>query len=485
MRYLQLTLLSISTCAAAVFLSGCSSSTVMQSGSGSAPTVVNVGVQVNGVAPNRWQYVQFNEAMDPATINDQTIVVKDSSGSAVSGNVAYEASFDVAGFQPNPALQENATYSLTVTTGAASAQGAHMAAAYSYQFTTRASEDTSPIYVKSVSPFPDANCVTATTQITITFSEGADVSTLNSSNIVITGPGNMVIPAQMSYDVATATLTLTPSSPLPSGSITVTVNNVADAAGEKMPSPFAWSFLTTCSGSGGGQATTQYQAELFNFGGSPVIHGKVTVDTSGNTTVQLTGAPASTTYTAQFCPAFDSADFSATPLPCFNVTTVATDASGNSTVTVNFPKSGNWAGDFYLNDSTGKAIFQTYLPAGVANETYFATLLPESKTDGGVVTTSSPQDPLTSGTVSYSNGSLQLTVKGALPSVKYDTNESETTYIDSSGTYELTSFSTDANGNGTLTTTLDGIGGDLFQVIHYGPNFQNAGAGFIGGFSVP
>lgn len=255
MRYLGLTLLSISTCVTVIALSGCGSMAGNGSQFSAAPAITNLGVQVNGVAPNRWQYVQFNEAMAPATINSKTIVVADSSGRTVAGSVAYDANFDTAGFLPNPALQDNATYTLTVTTGVASAQGVHLPAAYTYSFTTRASTDESPIYVKNVTPFPDASCVSATTPIVITFSEGADVSTLNSSNIMITGPGNTAIQTKMGYNAATATVTLTPTAPLPSGSITVSINNVADAAGVKMTSPFEWSFLTTCSESGGGGGT--------------------------------------------------------------------------------------------------------------------------------------------------------------------------------------------------------------------------------------
>jgi len=72
-----------------------------------------------------------------------------------------------------------------------------------------------------------------------------DASTVNSTNIVITGPGNAVIPAKMSFDAATAVATLTPSGPLPSGTISVTVQNVADA-GVAMTAKFTWSFNTSC-----------------------------------------------------------------------------------------------------------------------------------------------------------------------------------------------------------------------------------------------
>jgi uncharacterized repeat protein (TIGR03803 family) len=267
MRFPRIILLFVSFCALSFALSGCSSVSLMSvnsSGAGGAtPTVVAVGDQVNGVAPNRWQYVQFSEAMDPASINSQTFVVTDSNGRAVAGNVFYDASFNVAGFQPNPALQNNASYTATLTTGIASSRGVHMSKAYSYNFTTRADTDMSPPWVSSVTPVPNATCVSFTTPITIIFSEGLDLSTLTSTNIVITGPGNTVIQAQISYNVGTPVVTLTPNSPLPSGSITVTVHNVADAAGVVMTSVYGWSFQTTCS-----HPTGEYSV-VYTFKGSP------------------------------------------------------------------------------------------------------------------------------------------------------------------------------------------------------------------------
>ena len=169
-----------------------------------------------------------------------------------------------------PPLQVDASYTVTIATGVASAQGVKLAKPYTYSFTTRASTDTSPIYVASVSPAPNATCVSATSPITITFSEGADVTTVNSTNIVITGPGNQTIKAQMSYDVATAVVTLTPAAALPSGNITVTVRNVADAAGAAMQEVYGWSFETTCA-TGGGANGSEF-LYIFGAGTTPQIY---------------------------------------------------------------------------------------------------------------------------------------------------------------------------------------------------------------------
>lgn len=482
MQYTRLVLLSLPICAA-VLLGGCGTSTMSSSNSsgsgGAIPTVVATGEQNNGVAPNRSQYVQFNEPMDASTINNQTLIVADSSGRPAPGAVTYNADLEIAGFKPNPALAANTAYTLTVTTGVASAQGVHMAAPYTSKFTTRASTDTSPIYVKSVTPAPNASCVSATTPIVITFNEGADVSTLTSGNIVITGPSGGVIPAKMGYSASTATVTLTPNAPLPSGSIMVKVSNVADAAGVMMTSAYGWSFSTTCGG--GGSTTTQYIATIL---GAQSTTGQVTIDTAGNTTVQLNGATPNSTYTVQFCPA-SAPEVQPNPAPCFDVTKLSTDAGGNATSTAKFPKSGEWAGDFDVNDSTGKLQYQTYLAPGVSNQTFLATLLPESTVNGGLVNTvTGPQDPLQSGTVSYSNGEIQVTMKGTSPNTAFDITASETVFLNGSGTYVLQKFTTDAQGDASAKATFSSSGspgGDQFQVVPATGNNN----GFYGGFKVP
>jgi len=255
----------------------------------------------------------------------------------------------------------------------------------------------------------------------------------------------------------------------------VKVSNVTDAAGVAMAAPFTWSFSTACNGGGG--ATTQYMAPLFS-GTPPTISGQVTLDTVGNTTIKLNGAKNNSTYTVQFCLAVDIAGANTDP-GCFKVTTLSTDSSGNANSTVLFPKPGNWAGDFDLTDSSGNIAYMTYLSDTNTNQTYMGRLLPETMTNGGVVTSRTSQAPLTSGTVSFANGSLKVTVTGASPNTTYSVIESGTRFINSSGTYFLDSFTTDAAGNGTLSTALDGIGGDMFTIL------PPTDAGYIGGFTIP
>jgi hypothetical protein len=230
----------------------------------------------------------------------------------------------------------------------------------------------------------------------------------------------------------------------------------------------------------------QYQASLLSATVT-TSNGQISMDTDGNVSIQLTGARASTTYTVQFCPAFDGSSGGGGPA-CFNVGTIVSDANGSGTSTFLFPQPGSWAGDFEL-DSDGNDDYQTYVGnttiAGlVATEVYMSTLQPQSTVNGTGVTgppsdSPGPQEPLSVGTIIYSMGSVQFTLTGASPNTNHSTNESESLSIDSSGTYALGQFTTDASGNSSSTESLGGNYGDIFEVN------SASGTGFIGGFSVP
>lgn len=475
-------LLCTSAVFAALMLAGCGSNAPLLQNEGAVPAVVAVALQVNGNAPNRKQEVQFSGPMDPATINAHSFQVADSGGNPMPGAVTYDSNFDIASFQPTPALRPGTTYTATLTTAATSAAGVPVAKPYSYTFTTRAKTDASPISVLSVSPAANATCVSANSLIIVTFDEAPDAATILPSNFVVTGPGG-AIPVKLSMNVTTTQVVLTPSSPLPSGNITVTVNNVGDLADVMMTSPYTWSFSTACTSGGGttGGATAQYLATL--FGSEYIMNGQVSIDTNGNTTIQLTGAPANTTYTADFCPALNVA--TNPNLACFTVAKLSSDTAGNATVTFKFPRSGNWAGDFFLNNPASNtpyenAAYSTSLHYTVTHQVYLSTLFLATSVNTGTAMTS-PQNSASFGTVSYSNGLLKFNLSGGSPNTNYTTTETLGVAFDSSNTYQVTTFTTNAQGDGTSTSTQLGAEGDLFQVVTGNPNLT----AFIGGFSVP
>ena len=228
------------------------SNTTGNSGTGAVPAVSALAVEVNGVAPNRKQEVQFSEAMNPDTINGKTFLIADAGGNQIAGTVTYDPDYNVASFQPASALETNTQYTGTITTGAQSVGGMALAANYTYSFATRASTDSSPLSVTSVSPAPNAQGVSPTTVITITFDEAPDASTVTSGNIVVTDSTGNKIPASLSTNISTTQVIVIPKSALPSGNIIVTVSGVADLAGAAMQQPYTWTFSTANNGGGGG-----------------------------------------------------------------------------------------------------------------------------------------------------------------------------------------------------------------------------------------
>jgi hypothetical protein len=333
-----------------------------------------------------------------------------------------------------------------------------------------------PFSVTSIAPASGTTQVSATATILIAFSSAADPATVNTTSIQVTDPGKVA--GTVAYSATANTATYTPSAALaPDTTFTVTVTGVTSSSGAAMASPFTSTFATV-PGSG---PTPQYKASLLSYSNGATINGQVSVDTSGNVTVQLTGATASTAYTVQFCPAFDGGAGGSAPA-CIGVGSVSTDATGSGSSTAMFPQAGSWAGDFDVNSGVNTE-YQTGLAESNSSldsaEVYMSTLQPQTKVNGAGITTESPQVPLTTGTVTLSAGSIVFSLTGSSPNANCSTNESQTTDMDSSGTYALNSFTTNASGDASSTTMINGAGGDMFQVLPAG------GAGYIGGFSVP
>ena len=345
--------------------------------------------------------------------------------------------------------------------------------------TTNPTNPTTPgggsVSVSSTQPASGATNVATNAGIQIVFGSAVDASTVNTTNIKVTDSSSNVVKGSVSYNSTTYTASFTPSAPLATGTkYTVTVSGVTSSGGGTMASAFTESFTT---------AGPQYQATFFPSGGTNGGSGQISMDNAGNMTVQLTGAAASTTYTLQFCPAKPAGG---TDIVCTDAGTVTTTASGSADATMLFPQPGSWAGDFQLNIGTNSEYVTNMEPVtGSPSQVYMSTLQPETTVNTVGVATGSPQAPLASGTVTYSNGSLQFVLAGTSPNTVVSAGEG-TDYIGSSNSYELydsqgqAGFTTDGQGNVTFTVLQDNDVGDIFQVS---PNANEIG--FIGGFSVP
>ena len=108
--------------------------------------------------------------------------------------------------------------------------------------------DTTPPTVTSTSPVSGATGVATSANVTATFSEPVQSSTVQ---VQLTAAGGGAVAGSTSYDSASKTATFTPTSALSTSTgYTAAVSGAADASGNVM-NPFSWSFTTgTASGSG-------------------------------------------------------------------------------------------------------------------------------------------------------------------------------------------------------------------------------------------
>jgi Ice-binding-like/Bacterial Ig-like domain len=142
MHKLMVSKIWISAFLLAAFVAGCGDADKNPGNPGSPltpPTVLSV-TPPNGstlVCPNLAVIsATFSKAMNPATINTTTFTLSGPSGS-VTGTVTYDPSTSIATFTPPAAsLTPSTTFTATITTGVADTFGNHLAANFTWSFTT-------------------------------------------------------------------------------------------------------------------------------------------------------------------------------------------------------------------------------------------------------------------------------------------------------------------------------------------------------------
>jgi hypothetical protein len=124
------------------------------------PTVTSVtpASGATGVVTGTNVTATFSEAMDPATINTNTVELRDSANTLVAATVTYDGATKIATFDPTPTLTASATYTATIKGGTTDPRvkdvaGNALAANFTWSFTT-AAESSCPCSIWSDTTIP-------------------------------------------------------------------------------------------------------------------------------------------------------------------------------------------------------------------------------------------------------------------------------------------------------------------------------------------
>src|SRR5439155_10680162 len=123
-------------------------------------------------------------------------------------------------------------------------------------FASSLGPDTTPPTVASTSPTNAATGVSATANVTATFGEAMDATTITTGSFELRDPSGGLVPASVTYDSTSRTATLDPTATTIGYLTTYTANvkggagtgegasGVKDVAGNAMAADFSWTFTT-------------------------------------------------------------------------------------------------------------------------------------------------------------------------------------------------------------------------------------------------
>jgi large repetitive protein len=187
----------------------------------------SIPVPVNAVLD-----LQFNEPLNPNTVNANTVALQNSAtGQFAAGTLNLNANGTIVHFQPTLPLAPNTAYSIQTTTGIQGLNGLPQNFATVNVFTTSTATDSVPPVVTLVSPPDGTPNVPVNADIHVRFSEPIDLLTVNVANIQVTGGGQTAIAGSINF-TSNQEAVLTPQEPFPDNTpMTVTITGVQDLAG--------------------------------------------------------------------------------------------------------------------------------------------------------------------------------------------------------------------------------------------------------------
>ena len=211
-------------------------------GSLAAPTVIST-IPINnatGVPLNQIVSANFSEALNPLTVTASTFTLQQGL-TMVDGAVSYSGI--TATFTPTVALEQNAIYTATITTGVMNVAGVAMSYNYTWTFTTLSTEAPA---VLSTDPTDNETDVAINKTVTAEFNMPMNPVTLTTSTFTLKD-GSVTVDGEVTYNGTTASFNPT-SDLLPSKTYTATITTGAtNMAGTPMAVDYTWDFTTLTS----------------------------------------------------------------------------------------------------------------------------------------------------------------------------------------------------------------------------------------------
>ncbi|MFZ2960909.1 MAG: Ig-like domain-containing protein, partial [Candidatus Ozemobacteraceae bacterium] len=236
------------------------------------------------VALNKKIATTFSKGMDPSTITNTTFTVTGPGGTSASGTVTYSGL--VATFTPTSLLALNATYTVTIATGAKDLAGNALTAKYTWTFRTGAAPT-----VLSVYPASNTQNIGVKETIGGTFSKAMDPSTISSSTFMVTKVDGTPVLGSVTYNLITRIASFTPSTDLAEvTTYTATIATGAkDLSGNALATATVWTFRTGQAAPNIGRASSFVMMATAGIDGvvGSNINGDVGVSPGARTTITL------------------------------------------------------------------------------------------------------------------------------------------------------------------------------------------------------
>jgi hypothetical protein len=158
-----------------------------------APTVTftNPANAAIGVPTNQLIVAMFSEQMSPGSLTNATFTVTKPGGAAIAGTVSY-ASGSVT-FNPSYGLSINTHYIATITTGARDLARNPLASSYIWSFDTGSDPAVIRPTVTSTNPDSNATLVPIDQNVSATFSQPMNYSTITTGDFLLTWSGGSVL----------------------------------------------------------------------------------------------------------------------------------------------------------------------------------------------------------------------------------------------------------------------------------------------------